>query len=389
MKANPGGQLAPDEVFGRDELIARLWRILERQSIVLSAERRMGKTQVIKKMEAEAPQGKLPIYHDLEGVRSPVEFVEIVFHDVERYLSRWNRTAERARLALTQLAGAEVAGVKFPDTVAPHWKTLLSRTIEDLAAEQRDLQVVFLWDELPLMLHNIRVVHGEAVAMELLDTLRALRQSHASLRMVFTGSVGLHHVLTALRKAGYTNPSTNDMFAVEVLPLEELDAEKLARNLLNGEQIQCSDLAAVANAISIEANCVPFFIHHLVEDVASQHLRATPEAITNIADERLRDPQDSWHLRHFVERVEQYYPAGDAKLAYAVLDALAVECKGLAFDDLFGRVKARVVTEDADALRGMLALLQRDHYLVHSAGGKFSFRLPLVGKAWRIHRALV
>lgn len=389
MRANPGGQLAPNEVFGRDELITRLWRILERQSIVLSAERRMGKTQVIKKMEAEAPQGKLPVYHDLEGVRSPVEFVEIMFHDVEKYLSRWNRTAERARLALTQLAGAEVAGVKFPDTVAPHWKTLLSHTIEDLVAEQHELQVVFLWDELPLMLHNIRAAHGEAVAMELLDTLRALRQSHPSLRMVFTGSIGLHHVLTALRKAGYTNPSTNDMFAVEVLPLQELDAEELARNLLNGEQIQCSELGAVARAISTEANCVPFFIHHLVEDIASRHRQATPAIVITTADERLRDPQDTWHLRHFVDRVEQYYPAGNATLARAVLDTLAVEGAGLVFDDLFNRVKARIATEDAEALREMLVLLQRDHYLVQGPNGRFAFRLPLVGKAWRIHRALL
>jgi hypothetical protein len=44
MKTNPGGQLAANEVIGRDRLIAKLWQILERQSLVLTAERRMGKT---------------------------------------------------------------------------------------------------------------------------------------------------------------------------------------------------------------------------------------------------------------------------------------------------------------------------------------------------------
>ena len=68
MKANPGGQIPPSEVIGRDTLIRRLWRILERQSLVLSAERRMGKICVIKKMRAEAPEDKLTIYRDLEGV---------------------------------------------------------------------------------------------------------------------------------------------------------------------------------------------------------------------------------------------------------------------------------------------------------------------------------
>jgi ATP/maltotriose-dependent transcriptional regulator MalT len=61
MKANPGGQLTPGEVIGRDRLIRKLWRVLETRSLVLSAERRMGKTSVIKKMTAEASPSKLPI----------------------------------------------------------------------------------------------------------------------------------------------------------------------------------------------------------------------------------------------------------------------------------------------------------------------------------------
>ena len=54
MRANPGGQIPPSEVVGRDELIARLWQRIEGQSLLLSAERRMGKTCVVKKMVSEA-----------------------------------------------------------------------------------------------------------------------------------------------------------------------------------------------------------------------------------------------------------------------------------------------------------------------------------------------
>ena len=55
--------------------------------ILTSHQWRMGKTCIIKKMQAEAPEDKLPIYHDLEKVRSPLEFVETVLQDVEEYLS--------------------------------------------------------------------------------------------------------------------------------------------------------------------------------------------------------------------------------------------------------------------------------------------------------------
>ncbi len=70
MRANPGGQLSPNEVVGRDRLIAQLWDILERQSVVLTSERRIGKTQVVKKMEAEASDEIFVVYRDLAACRT-------------------------------------------------------------------------------------------------------------------------------------------------------------------------------------------------------------------------------------------------------------------------------------------------------------------------------
>jgi len=76
MKANPGGELALDEVIGRDDLIRRLWDTLAQQSVVLIAERRMGKTSVIKKMAAECPDERVTLYRDVEGLDTPHAFVE-------------------------------------------------------------------------------------------------------------------------------------------------------------------------------------------------------------------------------------------------------------------------------------------------------------------------
>ena len=88
MKANPGGLISPSDVIGRDKLIASLWRTLEQQSLVLCAERRMGKTCIIKKMLAEAPLDKLlPVYRDLERLHTPFEFAEMIFDDVKQYLT--------------------------------------------------------------------------------------------------------------------------------------------------------------------------------------------------------------------------------------------------------------------------------------------------------------
>jgi hypothetical protein len=61
------------------------------------------------------------------------------------------------------------------------------------------------------MLANIRDREGEQTAMEVLDTLRALRQTNSALRMIITGSIGLYHVITSLKDKNYANSPINDM----------------------------------------------------------------------------------------------------------------------------------------------------------------------------------
>jgi hypothetical protein len=389
MRANPGGQLAPSEVIGRDALIARLWRILDRQSLVLSAERRMGKTSIIKKMIAEAPGDKLPVYHDLEGLRTPLEFARAVFDDVDEHLSRMQRTAARVREFVRHLGGAEIDGLfKFPDKIeAHHWKTLLTKTIEDLV-EHQTRTVILFWDEVPMMLGNIKQDYSETSAMEVLDTLRALRQMHTDLRMVFTGSIGLHNVITSLKRAGYANAPINDMYLEDVPPLSPPDAQELARLLLQGEGIPSKDLSATSEAIANEVDGIAHYIHHVVDQIRSRGMQATAEAAREIVDESLTDPLDRWHMRHYRERMDTYYTDDELPFALNLLDVLSAADQPLTFDDLFNRLKSRLVTEDVEAARDVLILLQRDHYVIQQKDGKYLFRFPLIQRWWRLHRGV-
>ncbi len=387
MRTNPGGQIDPSEVIGRDKLIQNLWRILERQSLVLSAERRIGKTCAIKKMVNEASEDKLTFYHDLEGVRTSLEFVEIIFRDVEHYLSGLKRTAERTRHLLAQLSGAEFQGFKFPDITAPHWKNLLTETIEDLV-EHQDRTVTFFWDEMPLMLYNIKQQADENAAMEVLDILRSLRQMHPDLRMVFTGSIGLHNILASLRQAGYANAPTNDMNTVEIPPLSPADAQELAHRLLEGESIQTDNPQAMARAVANSVDGIPYFIHHLIDQIVQRGSVTNETTVSEIVDACLRDPQDAWNLRYYRDRINTYYAPDERPFALNLLDILSTTDRPLSFDDVFNLLKSRIETEDSEMARDVLTMLQRDHYLVQQANGAFCFRFPLIQRCWKFHRGL-
>lgn len=389
MKANPGGRIPPSEVVGREQLIRRLWRILERQSVVLRAERRMGKTCVIQKMAASPPGGMLILYRDLEGIRSPLEFVKVIFRDVEKHLDAKKRLAEKARAFIGQLAGVEVAGaVKFPAVAERHWKEILARAFEDLMEHQEGV-VVFLWDELPLMLFDIKKVLGEEAAMEVLDALRSLRQTHPDLRMVFTGSIGLHNVMTALRAARYANDPTNDMDTVDVPPLDMEHAEELARLLVEGEQLDVGEEGRATSSIAVEVDCIPYYVHHVVDQLAMGGERIDPVAVSELVRTSLVDPDDRWHLRHYRERIDVYYMEADRPLALGLLDVLAVTDETLPFDDVFNRLKSQLPTEDREGILRVLDLLLRDHYILKDEQGLFRFRFSLIRRFWCHHRGLV
>jgi len=387
MKANPGGQIPPSEVVGRDKLIGELWRILERQSVVICSERRMGKTCVIKKMVAEAPEDKLAIYRDLEGVRTSLEFVDLVFHDVEGHLGPTKRFAERARRFLKELGGVEFKDFKLPEFVAPHWKTMLTSTIEDLM-EHQEKTVIFFWDEVPYMLHNIKRNNGEDTAMEILDVLRSLRHTYPNLRMVFTGSIGLHNVIRSLRRGGRPSDPTNDMYPIELPPLEFPDAEMLALQLLEGEEVRSDDIQEVARTIAQAMDCIPYYIHHVVDQIKRQGGPVNAGTVEEIVVSCLVDPNDVWHLRHYYDRIENYYEPEEVPFTLGLLDVLATSEHPLKFDELFNLLKSQEPTEDREMARRVLGYLESDHYILRNPDGTYRFRFPLIQRWWKIYRGL-
>ncbi|MBC8142501.1 MAG: ATP-binding protein, partial [Armatimonadetes bacterium] len=156
--ANPGGKLAPDEVVGRDDLIKRLWWILERRHLYLTGERRMGKTSIIRdKMGSESGDIRF-IYMDVSRAISPIEFVERLQEIGAQHLDAKKRLASRLRITWSKLVGTEVGGdafsLKIPSALASNWKVLLEGLLQDLA--RLEGRTIIAFDELPLMLDAIR-----------------------------------------------------------------------------------------------------------------------------------------------------------------------------------------------------------------------------------------
>ena len=390
MRANPGGQIDFKAVIGRERLIRTLWETIEQQSLVITAERRIGKTTVIKKMRDEPVPGWVPVFQDLERCHSAVEFAMAVYKEIYHFLSKKGKATRRAKEFFMAMGGVEVGGVfKLPERAGSDWKDVLTRSVEDLIHENdaSGTKLLFLWDEMPFMLANIRDREGEKTAMEILDLLRALRQTHGGLRMIITGSIGLHHVLSSLKEKNYGNSPVNDMASIDVPPLVEHDAARLATLLIEGEALDSPDIQAAAVAIAREADCFPFYVHHIVKTLKIRGLDATPENVAQVVTSQLVAANDPWELLHYRERIPIYY-GDDQKVVFLILDELANGRGVFSVSELLAALKGASTFDDRERLLLLLSLMERDHYLKRDEDGRYHFQFPLIRRWWKINRGL-
>jgi len=389
LRINPGGTLTPAEVVGRDSFVASIWEALGHQSVLLTAERRMGKTSVLLKLEAEPLVGTCVIKRTLQGIRSPDEFVRKFIADVEKASPGLLKHSLGDRLAQAGIKriGSSPISVEFAPTDDKSWKDLVSETFAALDQGVEEL-VVLLWDELPQMIADIRDEHDANTAREMLDVLRAARESHRGVRMVLSGSLGIHHVVDDLRARGGMWVPTHDMRSVDLPPLTEDDAAYLAGELLRNHEIECDDVPTVARAIAVEVDCIPYYVHQTALQLQIRQRTGAPAAdaplVRGVVKNAIDDPLDPWELGHYVARTPIYYRK-EVELVNAMLDLIARSADPLDIDALEEGLATFGPPPPRQHLRGVLDLLCKDYYL--RSDPEYTFLRTLVRRTWLERRA--
>ena len=399
MQINPGGRLATKDVMGRDNEIDRYWQVLERQGLVISAERRIGKTHIVLKMRDECRSGYLPFYQDLEAVHSMPQLIGAIYGTVQQSLSAPSNLELLPSLKLkfkafvakwSSLLPRKIAGVDLP-TSDSTWQALLSEAFDDLSAMADSRVILLLWDEFPLMLHNLQRRAGPDSAIQLLDHLRAIRLRHAgSLRLLFTGSIGLRLVLRSLRAAGNTNDPINDMQSLTVPPMAHQDTTNLAEALLEETRAGRSQIPDLASRIASAVGGFPYHIHHVVDQLHQLGRPPLIEDVSTAVNNLIYDPHDPADFNNYVNRLSSYYAADQRVLALVVLDTIASLSSPTPVPKLLNLCRHRDPSLEDEKLRDILTVLAEDHYIEprKSADGMvYDFRWLLVKRWWQEKRS--
>jgi hypothetical protein len=366
---NAGGTLSLDHIVGRERARDDVFTMLLSQSVVLTGERRMGKTSLARLVEPLArEQGWTVVRLSAEGYRTVDELAEALTRMFERLDGPLLRAAREIRKRTTVAVGPmQLNGA----TESRRFEEVIEAALK--AAEDRLLLIL---DELPLFARYVNE-HGPGSqgGTAALHLLRRLRSEHDGFRMLCLGSVGFHHVI---REASGV---LNDTARAQLGPLDAADGTYLATCLLFGQGLPHDEL--IAERISATVEGVPYYIHKIVQSLMQRSSGSlVPDDVDHVVHAALTAPDDPWDLRHYRDRLPLYY-GSEASLAHAILDAVAVDAGPASLVTISQRARTSAGPEvvDDQRVRDVLERLEDDHYLIREDEHR-RFAFDLIRRAW-------
>lgn len=383
---NITGQVAlgPD-FFNRTAELARFWRDLESDNLLLLAPRRVGKTSLMRKMATDAPiHGYRAVFIDISPDRDEAHFVQHLFSAVrkgqaaERLVDRLVENWLKKVAGNVQEPGDRGTDAEFPPIDPENWQRLGEELVASLSTFGG--KWLILVDELPIFLLTLlgsQSPDQRKRVREFLYWMRRLRQQYPSIRWMLAGSIGLDAVATRLNMAD----TINDLWVATLGAFDRPTAELFLSALGKAYGVELSQ--AVRDRIFEHAGeAIPYYLQLIFHELRDASAPITPESV-DVAIRNLLGPQNRNAFDYWRQRLFEELGTIDAGHAIAILNAACRDAAG-ARQSILGRT---IRLDDADArdekLRYLLAVLQTDGYLwEEEETRKWRFRSPLLRQYW-------
>jgi len=381
-----GGTVQPKNVVGRDNEIEDLWKFLAVTGFVLFAERRFGKSSLIRKMAAEGHSDFVVLYAQIQSIDSGNNLVDALNTEARLVkvlkgdtISKLQDLFGRIPISVTAIGSIGLEAKK------QIWQQKLTSFIETVLAEYPDKIFVIFLDEFSLMLDKME----PAEAANIISFLRQLVASTFStrLRFAFAGSIGIDLVLDKIEAAGHMLGSPLNQ--MEEYQLESFDEQRtffFCKCLEMGVKKTLDD--TLRSAIYRLTNGIPFFIDRIFShDQFEKAEKVSIELLEKIVMEVLTTNKNNEALDHFYDRIERYYK--EKEMAYSILDLLS-QSEGLIMTELEIISKLNIKDVNDRGVKEMLDKLRKDNYLKRSFKNDdrcFTFRYNLIRRWWKINKA--
>ena len=399
LKKAGGNWVDGDRFFDREvELEALMERVADGQHTLLTAQRRMGKTSLVREtLRRLAEEGKFePLFVDLEDADGPADAIaEIAAHTLGAQ-GMW-LPIKRAFANVLEQAGHRVEELEVMELKVKlragidrgNWKERGDAVFKALAEHEKP--VVLAIDELPILVNRLLKGNDYRItpdrrqrADSFLSWLRKVGQAHRTIRMIVSGSVSLEPIL---RQAGLS-AHANIFSPFQLEPWSEKTAA------------DCLDALAVNYGIDLSLDvrqrmcrklrcCIPQHVQQFF-DYLHEHLRkagssvAMPDDVAYVYDTYMLGIRGAIDLDHYRSRLEMVLGRDGCRVAIELLTEAAIN-DGVLTDQAFDRYDEyfRSLEDFHGApVTDVLPVLEHDGYLGRDSDG-YRFVSGLIEDWWR------
>ncbi|HEX2094181.1 MAG TPA: hypothetical protein VHG28_17390 [Longimicrobiaceae bacterium] len=388
-----------DRFWNRDAEVALFIRYLdEGASMYLVAQRRIGKTSLMREVSRRIDQRYICLHIDLQDAGSAPDFVAALGAATYPHKSLWAKTktvfGNVAALAGNVIESLQIQEIQLTireGLLQGNWETKGAQLLEALAASGQP--VVIFMDEVPVMVnrilkgpeHELSEMTQECIAATdaFMSWMRAQSIRHnGKVRFVLTGSIGFEPIL---RQAGLS-ATINNFRAFHLDPWSPETAIGCLQALANCYGVDFQE-GARERVVERLGSCIPHHVQmyfgHIHEMCMKRGNRTCfAEDVDRVYEERMLSTRGHAELSTFEERLKMM--VGRATLPF-VLDLLT---EAAVVGQLTPSAIAVIQQEyglagrdAADQTREVLEILEHDGYLKRGSGG-FAFESKLLRDWW-------
>lgn len=391
-----GTPVRGDDFFFRKDFIDDLWDSLRKNNVLLLAPRRMGKTSVMDCLADNPRYGFCVIAVNVEALEAPMEFFLELLDAlnnaqpdyVRDYLSKGLGFLKKVFGKIEEISVSEFKlSLRKLDNWEREWRDRSQDLFERI--ERGNVRILFVIDEFPDMLINMR--KKDAGAMEaFLHFLRAVRhQPDSKMRWLVAGSVNVRGTL-----AQYGLLKTiNDMKPANLPPFTDDETAEFVETMLNERRVAYSH-DVIPCIQQMLGKPVPFFLQMLTEELYRHWRRfkimLTAADVKTVFERDLLGELARDRLQHFHDRVCLYYPGEECDAARMLLDLLSLSANGISRNKLFQHYR-EVETQKTTPRTGndlekgfgnLFYLLQSDFYVEEIKQQRWDFTSTLLKRWW-------
>ncbi len=392
-----GNWVDGDQFFDRDaELEALTERVKDGTHTLLTAQRRMGKTSLVRELLRRLKgEGCFePIFVDLEGARTPADAIAEIgvrsksVQGVEHKLKSWLANTLREAVGRVDTLAVSEVQVKLRAGIdAGNWQQKGDEVFAALAEDDRP--VVLAIDELPILVN--RLLKGDDYFItperkqavdEFLSWLRKNGQEHRSrVCLILSGSVSLEPIL---QQAGLS-AHANIFSPFDLKPWDDETATACLMALAATYDLDFSP--DICKNMCRRLRCqIPHHVQQFFDNLY-EHLRRTNrreaslEDVDRVYTTEMLGVRGQMDLEHYESRLRMVLGDKSYPVALDILTEAAVN-DGLLHSDAINQYYEYFQAEsDPVSIKDILSVLEHDGYLARQ-GEDYRFVSGLLEAWW-------